>query len=478
MYSLEFLTAPVSAENPCGPDLDLQGDADFLQFTANADAVLPASYFRFDRLPAELGKQIAGMKSLLADTRDLRLLVILAKYQILDKQFDAFVTTISAIEHLITQHWQDVHPRGEDGDFAFRVNTLEALDDMAQVIMPMQHQALFKSKRAGPVSFRTSLLATGKLQPRDEESVLDSVNFEGAIADADVQEMIRSRDLMTTLKNALNAIQVNSRELLDFQGAVKFERFFPLVSEIAAFLDQSVAKRDPAAAILAGAEKGADGTPAAAGGMVQSTIPVLSGPIANLEQAGAALAAIGRYFALSEPSSPALLLIRQAQGLVGKSFFESIRALMPAHASDAMLLLGANPGFNMSVERLGEVAGEFYETPPEEASSTSSSDDGWGWDDTPSEESGEIAAEGDESATAETLAPEPQAAPSGTPAFVAHSRQDAFALMVAVQQFYMQSEPTSPVPLLIDRARSVGSLDFLSLMRLVMPNHAFKGADE
>ena len=32
--SLDDALPPISAENPCGPDLDLEGDADFLNYMA------------------------------------------------------------------------------------------------------------------------------------------------------------------------------------------------------------------------------------------------------------------------------------------------------------------------------------------------------------------------------------------------------------------------------------------------------------
>ena len=42
---LASLTAPVSEGDPCGPDLDLEGDPDYLNFMAKAEGLLPASYF-------------------------------------------------------------------------------------------------------------------------------------------------------------------------------------------------------------------------------------------------------------------------------------------------------------------------------------------------------------------------------------------------------------------------------------------------
>ena len=45
----------------------------------------------------------------------------------------------------------------------------------------------------------------------------------------------------------------------------------------------------------------------------------------------AALAAVDHYFCSVEPSNPALLLVRQAQQLIGKSFLEVMQILIPEH---------------------------------------------------------------------------------------------------------------------------------------------------
>lgn len=485
MYSLDFLTSPLSESDPCGPDLDLEGDGDFLNFTAFADGVLPASYFRFDRTEVDLPGQIASMKALLQRTRDLRLLVILAKYQMLDRQLEPFAITLESIAKLLSEQWGAVHPRGEDGDFALRINTVETLDDMAQVLLPLQHQPLFKSRRIGAISYRTSLLAAGKLQPRENEEAFDQGTLDQAISESDIREMVATRDLVLRVKQALGAVQIAAREGLDFQGSVSFERLVPLVGDVAGFLEQMVIRRDPSAASTKPtttadpAEAQSDGGAAGLASQPMMVAVLPPGAIASLDEVKAALQSVGQYFAAKEPASPALLLVRQAQMLVGKSFFEAIRALLPAHSAEATLLMGANPGFTLSVERLAEVASEYPSESSEEADATSSGDD-WGWDTPSEEESGDAESVRDESE------PEPQSQPQAQPTaaaqtgktFVATSRHEAFALMGSIQDYYARAEPASPIPLLMDRARHLGAMDFLSLMRLVMPSGAFRQPEE
>jgi type VI secretion system protein ImpA len=71
MASLDFaaLGQPVSEEEPCGPDLDLTGDADYMQFLATAEGFLPASFFAFDRASVDFEAAFKTSGELLARTR-------------------------------------------------------------------------------------------------------------------------------------------------------------------------------------------------------------------------------------------------------------------------------------------------------------------------------------------------------------------------------------------------------------------------
>ena len=63
--------------------------------------------------------------------------------------------------------------------------------------------------------------------------------------------------------------------------------------------------------------------------------------VGSFEEAAAALAGIAEYFSRAEPSSPALLLTRQAQALIGKSFLEVMQILVPEKVESAAVQIGA-----------------------------------------------------------------------------------------------------------------------------------------
>jgi type VI secretion system protein ImpA len=61
--------------------------------------------------------------------------------------------------------------------------------------------------------------------------------------------------------------------------------------------------------------------------------------------------------------------------------------------------------------------------------------------------------------------------------FVAENRTQALGLLAKVASFFRAAEPSSPIPLLVDRARDLAQRDFLSLLNDVLPEGALKIID-
>jgi type VI secretion system protein ImpA len=62
----------------------------------------------------------------------------------------------------------------------------------------------------------------------------------------------------------------------------------------------------------------------------------------------------------------------------------------------------------------------------------------------------------------------------GSPQYRIESRAQAIALLEQVQRFFRHAEPSSPVPMLCDRARALAERDFMGVLREVLPKAAFK----
>jgi type VI secretion system protein ImpA len=242
------------------------------------------------------------------------------------------------------------------------------------------------------------------------------------LADADPTVLAESRRHVATLKASL----IRIRNAFALQGGTfGLETLPALVEKISAFVDPA---RDHAAVEVEAdsADPGARGAVAKAG-----VAP------ASLAQAKDALAAIADYYSRLEPSSPTLPLVRQAHLLIGKSFIEVMSILVPTQMDKAAFQIGADQVFELPVGRLSKL--------PEAAPLA-------GADGVPKQEG---------------------ASPS---AYNVQSRSQAIALLEQVQRFFRSAEPSSPVPILCERARSLAERDFMGVLRDVLPKAALKNA--
>lgn len=473
VVDLAALTAPVSDEAPCGPDLDAEGDADFMNFMARAEGLLPASYFSgpeglpFDRSSIELAKEFAAAAPFLKLTRDVRLLVLLAKFSILSRSSEDFLTCLQAIVNLLETRWDDVHPRAEGGELVARMAALETLDDNAPVVLPLQYLPLVQSRRAGAITYRHVMFANGEVQPREGEEAHDKGTIDKALADAEIETLIAQRDAIDSMRSAFAAIEKACGT------NVKLPKATALTTNIFQLLNHAVALRDPAKAIAG------DAAAAPAAGAQSASTPV--GRIRNKGEAAAALSAAEQYFCRSEPSNPALLLIRQAQQLIGKSFLEAMQILVPARMAEAKVRFGKDVIVEIPVEALASFAtvdGAAYEAadtvpaddtapadeavPAEDASATddaSAADDTVAADDTTAGDG-----PGDDAGAAANV---PDGAAHLSPA--AGTRQEAFGLLEQVAIYYRAAEPSSPIASIADRARGFADRDFLTLLKDLLP---------
>ncbi len=429
--SFEALTAPLSEAEPCGPDLDLAGDADYMNFMAAAEGLLPATFYSghdgkpFDRTQVDFAAQFTAIAILNSRSRDLRLFALLAKFRILDKNLSGFVEAVEALAAIVEERWDSVHPQGENGDFVARMVAVQSLDDMAPVILPLHYAPLFEHKRLGPVTYRTHLLASGAAAPRGDEDKPDLGTVRNAFEkEIELAALIERRDQFRTLGFGLARIKAAFVAQVGVVDSVAFPRLAPLVEAVHALLDGYVVLRDPSAGDATSAIDAVE-TEAEAGSPV-------SGDVATFADAAAALSAVANYYARAEPSNPALLLVRQAEQLIGKSFLDVIRALVPGHVEAAALQIGRAHVFDLPIERLSDFA--YIE---------------------------------DAIASDDSIAR----------TFEITNRDSALQLLAKVGAFYHQVEPSSPISFLVERARALSGRDFLGLLKDMLPPDTLKTLD-
>ncbi|KQO91902.1 hypothetical protein ASF36_18790 [Methylobacterium sp. Leaf90] len=425
---------PLSVDLPCGEDLDDAGDDTYFNVLARVESQLPTSFLTrddygklnlFDHSKIDFSEESSLLLALLERTRDLRVLTLLARLAALNRDLSGLRQVLEIVVEFLETQWEAVHPRGKADDFGQRADALQSLADTPTVVLPLQYLTLFASRRLGQISFRMLMVADGEVPPAGNDPVPDRAAIERALDEVDSEELSPLRTDLTTIARCLARITTVTAARGGRNGAVDLRRLIGLVELMRAFLDKSDATVPMPETAAPEPSSTAQDAPSAASGAAPSLI-------ASGADAAAALVAVSEYLRRHEPSSPAEVLVRQAQTLLGKSFVDVMQILMPNHASQASIFIGAGRGLRLSFDQLVAVpdAGGAWEVP---AGATGVGSD-----------------------------------KADVRVFRAATRAEAVALLGAVGAYYRRAEPASPIPLLLDKAAGLADRDFLAILREVL----------
>jgi type VI secretion system protein ImpA len=434
----------VSDDEPCGPDLDEAGDDQYLNYMLGADNRMPTRYLDsetgqpFDRAQIDLKVETKTISEFLEQSRDLRLLTLEARFQALAGQVTGFSECLQAIASLLDTHWNDVHPKGYEGDFTLRQNIVSGLEDRTTVVFPLQYAPLLRDQRAGPISLRDYQLSIGKAEAREEERTID-IN---QIMDTFRSEAHRAAvdALHATIRSglaSLTKIKTAFDEGTNYEYSPSFDLLRGVLNDITAFIEAartdlagSSAAAEASDADAAGAgdtDAASDSSAPASAVAVSTSVKVGKIEIASHGAASAALLAAEKYFGGKEPSSPALLLVHEARQLIGKPLVAALEALMPDNVEYASIVVDQSVGFSFSMTKLRAIVEDY-------------------------------------TATAEEIYVEEE-----IPEYTAATRPEAVALMNGVSAFFRVVEPSSPIPMVLGRAERFVSQSFQSILSDLMP---------
>ncbi|AMN53643.1 hypothetical protein ACP90_15805 [Labrenzia sp. CP4] len=405
----------------CGPDL-YDTEPAFAALLDSCEELLPERFSEFDRSEIDFTDLFKQMDGFLKQSRDLRLLVILAQFGLLSGQVHTFANSIRIIRKLLENHWDDVHPSDADFGHMERIGALESLNNRPTVVLPLEAAPLLKTRRTGPISYRAIQIAAGDATARPDEHTISLGAIEAALTSGELEQDAIDEILkdLGDLPDELQTIAELCTEKLKESGAKaappNYEALSTLLKEMNAELNKRLGRLSPEETEASSSEDAA--AEAAAGDTSQAS----QSEIKNAAQAKLILDAVEDYFASREPSHPALFLVREARGLVGKSYLDALKILMPRRFDDVALILGAS-GLQLSNDRLIDL------------------------NDGGDRELGEI----DDFAV-----------------MVIESRSDAMKGIAAVKGYYSSNEPTSPIPLLLDEAQNMSSGSFTGLLNLFL----------
>ena len=321
---LESLLAPISAEAPCGPDLEY--DPAF-QAMLDAGAGKPERQYGDKVYPAESPDWPVVHEhaaQLAARTRDLRVAVWLTRSGARVRGLAGAVDGLRLVEGLLERHWEHVHPpldASENNDPTARVMALAALVDPATGLADLRAASLTGKRDALTVRDIELGLGAGEPLPGERVPTPDGV-LEGVVG-----SLAEATDLGPAMQGGYEAAQSLASSLERRIEAGQAPDFAPLKKVLQRVAD---AARKAAGDSSVGEEAPTAPVPAARA----------VGTISSRDDANRALERVCEWIERNEPSNPAPLLIRRAQRLMSKTFIDIIRDLAPDGLKEVEKLAG------------------------------------------------------------------------------------------------------------------------------------------
>jgi len=331
----------ISADQPCGPDL--QYDADYIELARIMQGTPEVEYggMRIEAADPDWKMAKTLALKLLARTRDLRLAVWLARILMGQHGFAGLDDGLALIEAFIDRCWDRVHPVIEpDDDPIERLNILVALDDMDGLLRQVRVAALARSAMYGQVCLRDVDIASGELPPRPDEKASEPATIEAIFDTADLSGLETLADVMEQAAARLDHIETLLVERLGQGWATGVEKLPATLRHAVKVVRAHLSRRPGNATASVTPHDGpyetstVDAAQAPAG---------LNGEVASREDVARQIDRICEYYASVEPGSPVPILLQRAKRLINMTFIELMSELSPQGLAEISFLVGHRP---------------------------------------------------------------------------------------------------------------------------------------
>jgi type VI secretion system protein ImpA len=347
LQNLESLLQPISADAPCGQDMEY--DAAFLELDRVSQGK-PEQQMGDTIVPAQEPdwKDVGNRaQALLGKTKDIRVAMKLARAQLQLEGFAGLTEGLAVLRGILEQFWDGFYPKldpDDSNDPTFRVNILMGLCDGDAFVDRVRLIPLVSARSFGRFSLRDIAMSTGEIPPPEGVEAPKTAAIDGAFNEVAVPALQAIADAVRTALAHLGAIEAFVADKVGASSGTNFAKLADVLRTAEKLLSNRLARRGVAAEPSSdpGAE-GAEGTGGALGAG-----PSISGEVNSRQDVLRVLDKIIDYYERAEPSSPIPLLIRRSKRLVSASFMDIVRDIASDGLAQVENLRGKEDGSNSS----------------------------------------------------------------------------------------------------------------------------------
>ncbi len=336
IIDIDALLAPVGEGNPAGENLEYSEVAELERQSAGSPGKLdPETREMVGGEEPEWRKVRDLATSTLAQTKDLRVGVILTRALLALNGLPGLGEGMQLIGRMSEQYWDTVHPvldATENDDPIERLNALANLDDPEGLIKSLRATRIVESREAGFYTLRDLDIAAGRVTAEEGKQAPTRALIDIAWRTGDAEaNAARRAGVEAALQSANGLIKLFRDKSNDSPSIDTLRDYLKRLKELYDDLadDGSAeaagdAEAGPDGAVIAGSGGGAK-----AGGALGSRTDA----IRTLEQ-------VAIFVRKTEPSSPAPMFIDRAVKMLQADFATIVRELMPDSKSHIELLGG------------------------------------------------------------------------------------------------------------------------------------------
>jgi type VI secretion system protein ImpA len=325
---LDALIAPVSEDDPAGPDLAYDNARIEIEQTFETEVSIDASGVIAEASDVDWRGVIDKIAAQSRQTKDIWLPIYLCRAGALSGSLETVEIGAKYLAGVLEAYWPTLHPQLDEYGFQGRKGPCDSLTGTPQFIGPLRRINLLRHPRLGEYSgadferFR----AGGE---REEgygmfRAALEDVGEDG------LREIVGRVDAIhEAIKRADTTLTANAED----GGGTNFRPTYDALTQIKrsveAFLTTAPDENEEAA-------QGDEAAPAQGG---PSGGERLSGRIESREDVVRALDALSDYYRRREPAHPAPILLQRAREWVDLDFMEILRDIAPGGVEEARTVL-------------------------------------------------------------------------------------------------------------------------------------------
>jgi type VI secretion system protein ImpA len=343
---VEKLLKPVSAEQPCGPDLSDKPAYDELARILKGKPSIQVGSVEKPAEPPDWRELRAKSTEYLTQSKHLRAAMMFCGSSLQISGLPGFRDGLQLIRGLIEQYWPTIHPPldvEDNNDPTQRLNILGALNSPRGTLRPDIQQwlaiidylytaPLCRPKGADPVTLDLAAAAHRRAENKPEAPSsegtppppvgMDLAQLAKAFRAAPPAEIEANHVAVSEALEALAGLDQFLTQTLGSGNTISFDELQKVLKELQSVLQTHL----PGSATEVGTIS-PDGNVERPSGDGSSSAISISGAVRSREDVVRMIDAICEYYRQVEPSSPVPYLLKRAQKVARMNFVESMQEL-------------------------------------------------------------------------------------------------------------------------------------------------------